>query len=67
MNIFDTSYDMQQWLNNVGDDEKVKLEAIYALFVECMGELHYLLNSLFMRFKKSALFDKLCNSNGAKI
>ena len=66
--IFDTSYDMEQWLNNLGDvDEKVKLEAIYALFVECMGELHYLLNSLFMRFKKSALFDKLCNPNGAKI
>lgn len=62
IDILSTSYDIQQWLNNFGDvDEKIKLEAIYALFVECMGELHYLLNSSFMRFKKSGLFDKLYN------
>ena len=59
IDIFDNVCDMQQWLNNAGDNEKDKLEAIYALFVECMAELHYLLNSLFMRFKKSALFEKI--------
>ena len=52
--------DIDGWLAGLNDDdERDKLKRIYNIFEECMGELHYLLNQLFTRFKLSALFEKL--------
>ena len=55
--------DIDGWLLGLSDyDEREKLKRIYAIYDDCMSELHYLLNQLFTRFKKSALFEKLCDN-----